>query len=207
MRQKSMSWKYPLIIPAFLITLLISWNNNEPKNSHPELLDKPLSENKYIELRNFPILRISKNDIVTLFAKGTGPAVKKLVFKFNINDAEARNPSLTAFRAQKNGRKYIPGNPTTLTRTTQTCEITGEYTLGNLELDDKAWGTVLGKAGAKTYLYFYPVKEMTGGIYSIVYKLFWGNDDPPYGCAQLLNLAPPPSPDGGLNPSPPADPQ
>jgi len=203
MRQKLISWKFPLIIPAFLITLLIPWNN---KNPYPKVLDKTLSESQYTELKNFPILRISKNDMVTLFAKGTGPAVKKLVFKFNINDAEARNPSLTGFRAQKNGRKYIPGTPSTLSRTTQTCEITGEYTLGNLELDDKAWNAVLGKAGAKTYLYFYPVKEMMGGVYSIVYKLFWGNDAPPYGCAEFIKLAPPPPPDGGLNPSPPADP-
>lgn len=206
MKQKLVSWKFPFIIPAFLITLLIPWNNNDSNNSIPPVLNHPSSSYEYVDLKDFPVLRLSKAEMVNLFAKGNGPAVKKLVFKFNINDTEASNPSLTVFRAKKSGRRYIPGAPTTLARTTRTCEITGEYTLGNLELDNKAWATVLGKAGANTYLYFYPKKELMNGVYSVVYLLYWGNDAPPIQCLSLLPAAPPPPPDGGLNPSPPADP-
>jgi hypothetical protein len=207
MRQKSVSRMFSFIVPVFIIALLIPWNNGDVRNSLRKDIDNTLSNPQAVDLRNFPVLRISKANMITLFAKGTGPAVKKLVFKFNINDAEARNPSLTAFRAKKSGRKYIPGAPTTLDRTTLTCEITGEYTLGNLELDDKAWGVVLSKAQANTYLYFYPTKELMNGVYSVVYKLYWGNNEPPHNrCEPWKSLAPPPPPDGGLNPSPPADP-
>jgi hypothetical protein len=212
MRQKSVSRMFSFIVPVFIIALLIPWNNGDVGNSLRKDIDNTLSNPQPVDLRNFPVLRISKDDLLALFKKQAGQSrVHKLVFKFNINDAQTLNPSLTIFRAQQNDRKYLPNLPAvspTLARVNQTCEITGEYTLGNLELHKNDWATILARVGGNTYLYFYPTKEQYNGVglYNIVYKLYWGNDAAPYECDAWMKLAPPPPPDGGLNPSPPADP-
>ena len=201
-------------IPALLAILLLPrFDEHRGRISHKKIENKAeIGTSPYVDL-NFPILRILKADIIDLFEQKTGePKVHKVVFKFNVDDKAATlDPSLTAFRAQRNDRKYINAEVyKTLERTAFSCatEISGEYTLGNLELrrkvrgnsPDISWEKILKKAAeTDTHLYFYPRKEGT----SVTYVLAWGRDTPKT-CedANKINLV-----ENGLNPSPPADPK
>ncbi len=199
-------------IPVLLAMLLIPRvNENSLKISNKKIENKMETViGQYVDL-TFPVLKITKEEIIDLFEQNTGePKVHKVVFKFNIDDKAATlDPSLTAFRAQRNDRKYINAEVfKTLERTAISCAIPGEYSLGNLELrrkvrgnsTDISWEKILKKAAeTDTHLYFYPRKEGT----SVTYVLAWGRDTPKT-CedANKINFV-----ENGLNPSPPADPK
>lgn len=199
-------------IPVLLAILLTPRvDENSGKISDKKIANKAEAVNSHYVDLNFPILRILRADMIDLFEQKTGePNVHKVVFKFNVDDKAATlDPSLTAFRAQRNDRKYINAEVfKTLERTATSCPITGEYTLGNLELrrrvrgssDEISWEKILAKAAeTDTHLYFYPRKEGS----SVTYVLAWGGNTPKT-CddANKINFV-----ENGLNPSPPADPK
>ena len=216
---KTTSKQILFIVVFFLAILLISWKTKSLRTEDSRWTG---TNRQYSELKNFPVLRIKKDTIIRWFQKEPGsgnPKIHKLVFKFDIDNAINSNPSLRIFRAKENKRGYIPPPPprlpppahdpftTPLERMNKTCEILGQYTLGNLEIHKDDWATLLGKAeNNDTYLYFYPKRQLKDGVYSIVYLLYWGGDalptnDCPGGGIALL------AEDGALNPSPPADPR
>jgi len=158
--QKSIFKKGLFIIPLLLIMGFISWNNKDSKNQQTAVLTdskNSAADNKSFDLRNFPVLSIEKARIIQLFEQQTGePKVHKLVFKFHV-DLTKPYPTLAVFRAKRNDRKYIsPETYTTLTPTSKTCEISGVYTLGNLELrrrvsgnsEEHSWEKILAKLTA-----------------------------------------------------------
>ena len=208
--QKSFFQKSLFIIPLLLIVGFMS-NNEDSKNQQTAVLTEPKNSaigKKSFDLKNFPVLSIEKDTIIQWFEQRTGePKVHKLVFKFHV-DLTKSYPTLAVFRAMKNDRKYIsPETFKTLTPTTKTCEISGVYTLGNLELrrkvkatsDEHSWEKILKKlAAGDTHLYFYPMLVDD----HVTYVLAWGTGTP-LDCAEAKKIDPV---DGGLNPSPPADP-
>lgn len=194
-----------LLLACWISFMVIGCNNDSKKDPEQNKPADSTSIQAVIPIENFPVLCISKTQLEALFDNSPQEPVHKLVFIANLNDAEQRNPSLTAFRARANGT-YYPGGSMTLQRLNRTYPITGEYLIGNLELTENYYNQTLRTAPGYQNaqgLYFYPVKLANNRI---TYRLYWGdcNIEPP----DVFIMAPPPPPaDGELNPSPPAPPQ
>ena len=209
--QKSFFQKSLFIIPLLLIVGFMS-NNKDSKNQQTAVLTdsrNSVKENTSFDLRNFPVLMIRKDSIIRLFEERAGePKVHKVVFKFYV-DLTEKHPRLAVFRARNNDRRYISKAYDTLrlTPSGKTCDISGVYTLGNLELrhkvsatsDEHSWEKILKKfSTGDTHLFFYPMLVDD----HVTYVLAWGTGTP-LDCAEAKKIDPV---DGGLNPSPPADP-
>jgi hypothetical protein len=211
-RSRNFICKTPLFLFLFLVFLFACKDENkkqeEPKPAQEQ--QKPKTDSTtadLIKVEDFPVVCILKKDIDDLFKKRPHePAVFKLVFTFNLDDAKPSNPSLTAYRAKSNDA-LITKDRTTLERNETTYKITGEYNLGNLELTKHYYETKI-KAhpdyASADRLLFYPYYDKA--TYSILYHLVWAKGECKVIAPDIYKMAPPLAPAGELNPCPPNQP-
>lgn len=210
MRYKNFSiMKMPGLYFAVLCAIIVACNNQgqttkDVKDS-TNLKGTDTASNPTV--LQFPVLYKTKAELDAIFSVGE---VRKIVFVFNW-DATSQQSTISGFTARPQGQYIDPNAPISLSLTTRSEPITGQFRLENLELTEDMYNDLGVPSAGNPDLIFFPVigsiakppahgqRPVPACASCLTYKLQWGN----HNNLQAFNINPA---DTDLNPSPPADP-